>query len=146
MRTTPMSQHGFIVLHDETESSGFSALADLNARESGSSATDFLEQVANSLGRILDVGLLQQHGFLVEGVETTLDDLRGNLLDHSFRLALALKFLGSLFGGHAGLGLQNVSRDILAGKPLGAHCATAAPALSVAIIATMLGGISADFL
>ena len=142
-----MSQHGFIVLHDETESSGFSALADLNARESGSSATDFLEQVANSLGRILDVGLLQQHGFLVEGVETTLDDLRGDL-------ALALKFLGGLSVAtrvsdsrtSAGTSSRVSHWAPIAEICRAASCATAAPALSVAIIATMLGGISADFL
>ena len=46
------------------------ALADLDTSESHGCAADFLEQVANGLGRILDIGLLEQDVLLVEGIET----------------------------------------------------------------------------
>ena len=89
------------------------ALADLDTSESHGCAADFLEQVANGLGRILDIGLLEQDVLLVEGIETAFHDLRNDLL----RLALGQ----GLLGGHATLGLDHIGRNVLAGQPLGAH-------------------------
>ena len=45
------------------------ALADLDTGEGHGLAADFLEQLADGLGRILDERLLKQDDFLVEGVE-----------------------------------------------------------------------------
>ena len=56
------------------------ALADLDTGEGHGLAADFLEQLADGLGRILDERLLKQDDFLVEGVETAFDDLRNDLL------------------------------------------------------------------
>ena len=67
----------------KANSLGF-ALADLDTSEGHSCATDFLEQVADGLGRILNVGLLEQDVRLLEGVETTFNDLRNDLLRLAF--------------------------------------------------------------
>lgn len=102
--------HGFTY---KANSLGF-ALADLDTSEGHGRATDFLEQVADGLGRILDVGLLEQDVLLVEGVETSFNDLRNDLL----RLA----FSQGLLSSHATLGLDHIGRNILTGQPLGTHC------------------------
>ena len=79
--------HGFTY---KANSLGF-ALANLDTSEGHGCATDFLEQVADGLGRILDVGLLEQDVLLVEGVETAFNDLRNDLL----RLAFSQGLLGA---------------------------------------------------
>lgn len=86
---------------------GLRSLANLETSESESLTADFLEQITDRLGRILHIGLLKQHILLEEGIETTLDDLRDDLL----RLA----FGKGLLGGDAPLGLDDVLGNIVAG-------------------------------
>src|SRR5262249_4088116 len=70
---------------------------------------DLLHQVVDALGPLPDVGLVQEHGLLVEGVEHAVHDL----VQHVLRLA----HLAGALGVDLPLALDDVLGDLVPGDP-----------------------------